>query len=133
MKLYTSRYGNRKLATRHDLLKVSLSLGLPRWPVKYEISSRLKPLAPEGQLFHVHDRERFKALYYTKMDGLGVEYVRGLLEETSDGRDLVLLCFEDLRGTGKWCHRRVFAEWWQDRTGETVEDLEPVFRQASMI
>jgi hypothetical protein len=36
---------------------------------------------------------------------------------------LALLCYEDLSEPGTFCHRRMFAEWWSERTGEKVEEL----------
>ena len=49
-----------------------------------------------------------------------------LLTEVADlaGNDqLVLCCFEDLRTPGAWCHRRIFATWWEQATGEPVLEL----------
>jgi hypothetical protein len=40
-----------------------------------------------------------------------------------------LLCFEDLTKPGLWCHRRPFANWWLENTGEVVPELEPDVRQ----
>lgn len=34
-------------------------------------------------------------------------------------QDIVFLCYEK---PGRFCHRRVFAEWLQEKTGETVEE-----------
>lgn len=38
-------------------------------------------------------------------------------------KDIVLLCFEDLTKPGEWCHRCVFAEWWQNKTGQKINEL----------
>jgi hypothetical protein len=37
---------------------------------------------------------------------------------------VLLLCYEDVLA-GDWCHRKVFAEWWQEQTGQVVEELRP--------
>lgn len=34
-------------------------------------------------------------------------------------QDIVFLCYEK---PGRFCHRRVFAKWLQEKTGETVEE-----------
>ena len=34
-------------------------------------------------------------------------------------QDIVFLCYEK---PGRFCHRRVFAEWLPEKTGETVEE-----------
>jgi len=37
---------------------------------------------------------------------------------------LVLLCWEDIRKPGEWCHRTMFAEWWAEHSGQGVLELE---------
>ena len=44
-------------------------------------------------------------------------------EARAEGKELVLLCYEDVRVPGDWCHRTVFAEWWAEQTGELIEEL----------
>ena len=46
-----------------------------------------------------------------------------LIEKAPHGKELVLLCYEDVRVPGDWCHRTVFAEWWAEQTGELIEEL----------
>ncbi|NBJ88141.1 YopX family protein [Acutalibacter sp. 1XD8-36] len=54
-----------------------------------------------------------------------------LLERTRElqrferlGKDVVLLCYEDIRkGPDDWCHRRTFADWWLKNTGEALPEL----------
>ena len=41
----------------------------------------------------------------------------------SDAAGVVLLCFEKL--AEKPCHRRLFAGWWEDKTGQPVPELCP--------
>ncbi|KKK71236.1 hypothetical protein LCGC14_2915950, partial [marine sediment metagenome] len=43
------------------------------------------------------------------------------LSERHDGRPLVLLCYEDLSKAP--CHRRVFAAFWEEKTGQAVPEL----------
>ena len=84
-------------------------------------------LAPYGHLFHSDDREEFTAAYFEKLDRIGVKAAMERLEEISQthgGRDLAVLCYEDLRKPGEWCHRKVFAEWWLRESGEVIEELE---------
>ena len=50
-----------------------------------------------------------------------------ITEQSGDHR-LVLLCFEDLSKPGEWCHRRIFADWWKDITGDHVRELGPLPR-----
>jgi hypothetical protein len=129
MEIWTSRFQNKALAARPELVKVGITVGQPRWPLGYEYE-RLPLLAPYG-LLHEADRERFTRAYCTRLDAAGVAAVLAALQAISDehdGRDLVLLCYEDLAkvypdGSLEWCHRVVFSEWWRARTGEVILEL----------
>ena len=58
--------------------------------------------------------------------------LEGLLTDCAErakNQHLVLLCFEDLTQPGLKCHRRLFATWWHENTGEAVPELEPDVRQ----
>ena len=64
-----------------------------------------------------------------------MEAIRALLQRCCDhaGNDrLLLICFENLDEAGKSCHRRMFATWWQEHTGEVVPELEPDVRQEQL-
>ena len=68
------------------------------------------------------DLERFKPAYYEKLAGIGngkiIDMVQCMDEEArAEGKELVLLCYEDVRVPGDWCHRTVFAEWWAEKPG----------------
>src|SRR5260221_8170860 len=122
--LYTSRYANKELARRPDLVKVGITVGKPRWPLGYPVES-LDRLAPWG-LLQVFDRAEFTARYHAQLDRAGVDRVLRDLQRISDahdGQDLVLLCYEDVRKPGEWCHRQVLAEWLADRAGLVVAEL----------
>jgi hypothetical protein len=65
--------------------------------------------------------------YREALEAFGADQIRLRLEEIAtaagDSR-LVLMCYEDLTlGDGKWCHRTMFAEWWQDITGGVVREI----------
>jgi len=84
-------------------------------------------LAPYGA-FHL-EGEEFERAYRARLEKAGVDDLRRQLNAISArhaGRDLVLLCFEDVWRDGEdACHRRSFARWWRDQTGELVEELPP--------
>jgi hypothetical protein len=46
-----------------------------------------------------------------------IEERRRAITESADAAGVVLLCFQP---PGAFCHRRVFAEWWRERTGQPV-------------
>jgi hypothetical protein len=71
-------------------------------------------------------------MYRSRLDDLGVDEVRRLLTDCAERANndrLTLLCFEDLTKPGQRCHRRLFATWWQESTGEVVFELERDVRQ----
>jgi hypothetical protein len=58
------------------------------------------------------------------LDDIGIKQIEWMLEQVSDGKPVVLLCFEDLRKPGVWCHRTMFTEWYKKRTGIEIRELE---------
>jgi hypothetical protein len=69
----------------------------------------------------------WREIYLARLEKLGVEEIRRQLVEISarhGGKDLVLLCYEDvLREGDHVCHRRAFSSWWEEKTGEVVDEL----------
>jgi len=72
-----------------------------------------------------HDLDGFKKAYYKRLNAVGAQSIATQLRRfESLGKDVVLLCYEDIRtGTDNWCHRIVFAEWWKEKTSEIIEEL----------
>jgi len=124
MRIFTSRFANKGLRDRPDLVKVAIAVGTPRWSVGYGWV-RCRCLAPFG-LRKLHGAE-FQKAYFAKLDALGLDRIKTELEEISKahgGKDLVLLCYENLSKPGLWCHRSMFADWWWKQTGQPVFELE---------
>jgi hypothetical protein len=88
----------------------------------------VRELAPSRSYFG-SARPEFEAAYRAQLDEQGVEALaarfQGIAVAGGDLR-LVLLCFEDLAKPGEWCHRRMFASWWQEEAGAQVRELGPV-------
>ena len=124
MKIYTSRYSNKELRTGR-YTPVGITVGAPRFSLGYELKGNIRELAPFGSLFNVEDRREFTEKYFEKMDKVGVSRVKAIFKQYERyGKDIVLLCYEDVREPNEWCHRLVFAEWWKARTGEEITELE---------
>lgn len=69
--------------------------------------------------------EEFTERYRAMLDSHGVARIRTELETISQlngGKDIVLLCFDDV--SKGLCHRTIFAQWWQEKTGEEVKELQ---------
>ncbi len=126
MAIWTSRYSNKELIS-DKYYPVGISIGQPKFRLGYELREQCYSLAPKGYMLNMSP-DRFKPAYYEKLEGIGAEKIVGIVNRLderaqSEGKELVLLCFEDVRVPGEWCHRTVFAEWWAENTGELIEEL----------
>lgn len=73
--------------------------------------------------------EPYREAYFKKLEEIGADKIIGIVQRMDEraqeeGKTLVLLCYEDLRKPDQWCHRTLFAEWWQKMTGEVINELE---------
>jgi hypothetical protein len=127
VRLFTSRYRNPELADRLDLVKVQTTVGAPRWTLEYSLE-RSAAVTPYGAFRAGGDE--WRDIYVARLEEFGIEEIRRQFAEISGrhgGRDLVLLCFEDVHREGDdACHRRAFAAWWQEQTGQVVDELPPL-------
>ena len=121
--IYTSRYSNKELRSG-KYTAVRISLGTPKWELGYRLNGEIKELMPAG-IFGIGDKEVFKRKYFERLDKIGVSRIKSqLLKFEVLGKDVVLLCYEDIRkGPENWCHRNMFSEWWRSRTGEMIPEL----------
>lgn len=120
MRLLTSRFNYRGVAAHG--LPVGIVLGFPEWPTPAE-RRNVDALAPLPWMRGVKG-DQFRAYYRKHLDGLGPEKIREAIRAVAgDAEVVVLLCYEDLRKPESSCHRRMFAEWWKEKTGEEVEEV----------
>lgn len=100
---------------------IGITLGVPQFKLGYKIKI-IRAIGPTGEIFvFKNDEERYTDLYTAHLEMIGVERIRELIEEKAEGKDkVILLCFCDL--TKRFCHRRIFAKWWYERTGEFVAE-----------
>ena len=122
--IFTSRYANPELNSC-KYTAVRISLGLPKWKLGYEIAGAIDELMPRG-IFGIEDYDEFHRRYFEKLDAIGVDKIREKLRQFEKlGKPVVLLCFEDIRkGAWNWCHRNMFASWWEYNTGEIISELQ---------
>ena len=122
--VYTSRYSNPELKTG-KYTAVRISLGTPKWPIGYNLDAEMKDLMPFGLLGKFERYEDFERAYFERLDQKGVQRIFSQLQRFERlGKDVVLLCYEDIRkGPDDWCHRRTFADWWLKNTGEALPAL----------
>ena len=122
--LYTSRYQNPELLSG-DYTTVRISLGTPKWSLGYIIDVVMPDLMPYGLLGKYSAYDSFKQTYFQQLDRTGAEKIASTLNYLkSYGKDVVLLCYEDIRiGPEVWCHRRAFAEGGGGKTGGNIPEL----------
>jgi len=82
----------------------------PDWPM-VSMWNCIKKKFPRYHQERIAAWEDFTRAYVEKLDSLGIERVRGLLEE---GDVLLCWCFED-------CHRHILAKWLNAHGIEAVE------------
>ncbi len=122
--IYTSAYFNHGIDPSR-VKPISVSRIMPRYSLRYKVEHRLVALAPEFSFMKKPEKE-FRLYYLRQLHGIGIKRVEKMLEsarKSADGRDLLLLCFEDIRVEGNWCHRSMFGEWYQRHTGIEVLEL----------
>jgi hypothetical protein len=125
--LATSRFQAADRILESGLVAVRISRGAPRWKLRYELAGAIKSLAPSKDLYAKRGSPEFEAEFIQQLDALGTELLSDEFRTISDGHGgagLVLLCFEDLDELGEGsCHRRMFARWWEARTGRSIPEL----------
>ena len=114
MRVWTSRYGNQEAVIKSNAVPVRITVGRPRFQLRYGLAEEIHLFKPAGALFQMNDKEEPRKAPYARLDQVGIGKVQRILHEISSkhgGRDIVLLCFEDVRKPGEWCHRQLVAAW----------------------
>lgn len=102
---------------------VQISVARPQFLVGYSIAAEIRSLMPWGLLGR--RGPEFERAYLERLNRIGVGELRAGFERIARerGDPLVLCCFEP---AGQPCHRRTFATWWYERTGDPVPEIHPV-------
>ncbi len=130
MELYTSYWKNQGLANL-DVIPVGISRGAHRGRWGKNLPYRWKRLAALYPSKNLLERwttktitpEEYTLVYRSYLDSLGPEEVKSRLEKKSvdnGGKALALLCFCE---PGAFCHRRAWADWYHERTGQEVQEM----------
>jgi hypothetical protein len=101
---------------------VAITVGLPKW-WPHGLVEWQTP-APVG-LLGVTDEAEFRRRYRHRLHRLTPRVLAELdeLVESYAPERIVCLCYEP---PGAWCHRRLFAEWVEQKTGLLVPEWEEV-------
>jgi uncharacterized protein YeaO (DUF488 family) len=119
MQIFTSYYANRELQ-KGDYTLVGISIGKNRWA---KVDAYLTDIAPTWDMVKMTNQNVYREAYFERLNTLDVNNLKKILEHLSSNKPIVLLCYENLQKPGQWCHRTMFAEWWQTKTGEVIEEL----------
>lgn len=106
-------------------MAIRASLGTPRWKNPPIPDAYVTELTPRGSYFNA-EHDEFTRMFLAQLDRFGVDHLTDKftkLAEFGSGAPLVFLCFEKQAVNGDVCHRRLFAEWWLERTGVEVPEL----------
>lgn len=124
--LWTARYSNKNIRAS-GLIPVQASLGGPRWKLPYELTIATREVAPSREVLNLRDdQDAYHVAYIRQLERIGVDNFEEKfrsIRKILGNRGIVLLCFEDLRKPGEWCHRRMFADWWLTKTGELIPEM----------
>lgn len=133
----TSYYQSKKINPAKHLV-VQTSNGAPRFGTQPEWESEhlMPPVALVARAKAGLDEFAFYREYAAHLDTIGVEKIREELiqlkvaatEPTANAcveipgpREVVLCCFCGPKQP--YCHRRMFASWWEKHTGQKIEEL----------
>jgi hypothetical protein len=118
--LLTGRYQSWKPG---DGVPVRSTVGYPKFwrhgPLLHAIG-----ITPYGVFGKGLDHDTARAAYRQRLDLHAGAILSDLAEiaRTHRGQPVVVLCFEDVHA-GQICHRRWFAEWFEERYGIAVDEL----------
>jgi hypothetical protein len=130
--MYTGAYWSpktKKAVLEDGLVAVGITLYGLRRPPPYPLYGRMTSMAPNKAMFHLEPYEAFRVQFMVLLESR-LERIMFDLEEVRDhnpGKSVVLLCFEKLADeggdVGEWCHRRLVAEFIEQKTGQEVPEL----------
>lgn len=113
-------------------LPVRTSVGPSKWP-RFDFIPHWTNVTPLPYTLRL-PKPRYEEIYMKMLDDHGLEVLTEDLEWIQDSwyeeypdspihPRLVFMCFENLGTPGKWCHRQMFATWWETHTGQEVREL----------
>ena len=125
MNIYTSYFANMKKLDKEKYTFISISLYPPKW---YE-GKVYKKVAPSNEILmdwkngkkDEEARSHYERMYSFKiLRKLNAKDILKDLEELSEGKDIVLLCFEK---SGDFCHRYLLSKFLEKELSILIEEL----------
>lgn len=123
--IYTSRYFAYDVLSSGLLIPIRISVYPPtRIPLPYSLDYRLPSITPERWMDGVWSK--YASGMWFKLNEHGVSLIAKELIKISEDNDqlaVALLCYEDTRPGGDFCHRLVFQGWFEEKTGIVIPEL----------
>jgi hypothetical protein len=124
VRLYTSRYQRFQ---SDQGAPIRSTVGHPRFRLNYRLAGHATLITPMRWMLEINDETRYRTAYTDLLAAQGLAAIQeelATLATASGHEQLVLLCFCDLTvpPPNSWCHRRIFADWWQDQTGSIPQN-----------
>lgn len=125
--IFTARYSNKNVADS-GLTAIRITRYPPRFKLPYKpvVVMDLAPTANILQIAKTGTQKKFTTLFAGQLAELDPKDIGERLVKIhaeGAGKGLVLLCYEDLRQRGNYCHRRQVAAWLEATFGVKVEEL----------
>lgn len=122
--IYTGTYRDGEKLGNGAFYKLRISVTQPKWA---NTDGAVPALFPDADLLWGFKQgsvtmEQYTQRYLAALDARR-DQVKAQVENArrlAGGRPLILLCW---CGKGKFCHRRLFARWWRENTGEDVQEI----------
>lgn len=116
VKVYTSYFAQVNKLRSAGIVPIGISV----FPPKFFNGPSLQWLAPLPSMLKGMSEEEYTFHYKEKiLSKFNLDLFRQRLKELGDGKDVALCCFEK---PGEFCHRRIFAEWFEELTGYKIEE-----------
>ena len=132
----TSYYSAAAKLDRKKYFLVRTSIGSPRF-LKCDYS--MQTIAPDQDFLSLDEMD-YKREYSKKLTRLGsVALAKEVseIQKMAGKKEVVFLCFESLSPdnveNGQFCHRRIFAKWWERKTGESIDELSAPSKKPRLI
>ena len=121
MKIYTGYFSNIREYNGKKLIRVCLYS-----PKGIEEMDNYKPLNPTKEILKLkYKEEEYKKEYKKLLEQVSYEDFINFLKERSEGKDIVLLCYESPE---QFCHRQMISEWINSYGEYKVEEYDDQYQ-----
>ena len=124
MRIYTSYFAKAYQFPDDKYTCIAISVGVPK-TINVKSYKKLAPLWDIVQEYKNNGRKikKYKSRYYNEvLNKLNIDEVYKELEELSNGKDVVLLCYEGIKNND-FCHRHLVSQWLRQNGYEAPGEL----------